>query len=299
MGQPHPSRGRTRVTSVIGNRGPAASVAAGTVFAMRIASVNVNGVRAAAKKGMHDWIAGSGCDVIALQEVRAPLETTAALIGEDWHVVEQACEIKGRAGVAIASRTSLTDVLAGVDALGGTMDEPVHTGRWIEATVASPSGPVRIVSVYMHSGTAGTPKMDDKYAMLDAMTDRLAVLRAEFDRVVVMGDINIAHTENDIKNWKGNLKSAGFLPEERAYQDRWVDAGWVDVHRSLEGAKPGPYTWWSMRGQAFDNDAGWRIDYQYASPQLAAKATAVRVDRQASWDSRWTDHAPLVVDYAL
>ncbi|WP_062463297.1 exodeoxyribonuclease III [Demequina soli] len=266
---------------------------------MRIASVNVNGVRAAAKKGMGDWIAACEPDVICLQEVRAPLETTAALVGEGWHVVEQACEIKGRAGVAIASRTPLLDVVAGVDALGGDMGEPVHTGRWIEAAVDSPSGPVRVVSVYMHSGTAGTPKMDQKYAMLEAMTARLAVLRDEHDRVVVMGDINIAHTENDIKNWKGNLKSAGFLPEERAYLDRWVDAGWVDVHRALEGVKPGPYTWWSQRGQAFDNDSGWRIDYQFASPLLAAKAAAVRVDRQVSWDSRWTDHAPLVVDYAL
>ena len=266
---------------------------------MRIATVNVNGVRAAARKGMGDWLAAADCDVVALQEVRAPLEITAALVGEDWHVVEDVCEIKGRAGVAIASRTPLTDVVAGVDALGGAMDEPVHTGRWIEATVESPSGPVRIVSVYMHSGTAGTPKMDDKYAMLDAMTARLAVLRAEHERVLVMGDINIAHGENDIKNWKGNLKSAGFLPEERAYLDRWVEAGWVDVHRALEGDRQGPYTWWSMRGQAFDNDAGWRIDYHYASPALAAAATAIRVDRQESWDARWTDHAPLVADYSL
>ena len=268
-------------------------------MAMRIASVNVNGVRAAAKKGMGEWLAAAGCDVVCLQEVRAPLEITAALLGEGWHVVEQACEIKGRAGVAIASRTPLDDVLAGVDALGGDMGEPVHTGRWIEATVASPAGPVRVVSVYMHSGEAGTPKMDQKYAMLEAATERLAALREEFDRVVVMGDINIAHTENDIKNWKGNLKSAGFLPEERAYLSAWGESGWVDVHRTLEGPRPGPYTWWSMRGQAFDNDSGWRIDYQFASPTLAAAATAARVDRQASWDSRWTDHAPLVVDYSL
>lgn len=266
---------------------------------MRIASVNVNGVRAAAKKGMGDWLASAGCDVVCLQEVRAPLEITASLLGEGWHVVEQACEIKGRAGVAIASRIAMEDVVAGVDALGGAMGEPVHTGRWIEATVESPSGPVRVVSVYHHSGEAGTPKMDQKYALLDAATSRMAELREEFERVVVMGDVNIAHDERDIKNWKGNLKSAGFLPEERAYLTRWVDAGWVDVHRTLEGDRQGPYTWWSMRGQAFDNDSGWRIDYHFASPALAQAATAVRVDRQASWDSRWTDHAPLVVDYAL
>lgn len=266
---------------------------------MRIVTVNVNGVRAAARKGMHDWLDPSGADVVCLQEVRAPLETTAELVGEGWHVVEDACDIKGRAGVAILSRTPLSDVLARADALGEGMDEPVHTGRWIEATVDSSAGPVRVVSVYMHSGTAGTPKMDDKYAMLESMTARLAALREEYERVVVMGDINIAHTENDIKNWKGNLKSAGFLPEERAYVTQWLEAGWVDVHRTLSGDMPGPYTWWSMRGQAFDNDAGWRIDYQLASPALAEAATGVCVDRQASWDARWTDHAPLVVDYDL
>lgn len=265
---------------------------------MRIATVNVNGVRAAARKGMDGWLASADAQVVALQEVRAPEGMTADLL-EGWHVVEQPCEIKGRAGVAIASREPLTDVLAGVDALGGSMGEPVHTGRWIEGTAASPGGPVRVVSVYMHSGTAGTPKMDDKYAMLDAMTTRLSVLASEYEHVVVMGDINIARDQRDIKNWKGNLKSAGFLPEERAYIERWIDAGWVDVHRTLEGDREGPYTWWSMRGQAFDNDAGWRIDYHLATPALGALAQAVRVDRQESWDSRWTDHAPLVVDYAL
>jgi exodeoxyribonuclease-3 len=158
---------------------------------------------------------------------------------------------------------------------------------------------MRVVSVYVHSGEVGTPKMDDKFAFVDMMTARMAHLTGEFERVVIMGDINTAHTNNDIKNWKGNLKSAGFLPEERAYLDQWCAAGWVDVHRALVGDQPGPYTWWSMRGQAFDNDAGWRIDYQFATATLAAAATDVRVDRQASWDARWTDHAPLVVDYSL
>lgn len=266
---------------------------------MRMASVNVNGVRAAARKGMGEWLAGSGAQVVGLQEVRAPIELTAPLLGEGWDVVEQACEIKGRAGVAIASRTPLTDVLAGADALGAGMDAPVHTGRWIEATVQSPAGPVRIVSTYQHSGTAGTPSMDLKYAMLDASTARMEQLRREYERVVVMGDINIAHTTNDIKNWKGNLKSAGFLPEERAYLDRWLESGWVDVHRVFVGERPGPYTWWSQRGKAFDNDAGWRIDYQLASPALAAAVTNVQVDRATAYDTRWSDHAPLVVDYAL
>ncbi len=266
---------------------------------MRIATVNVNGVRAAVRKGMTDWLESSSLDVVTIQEVRAPAEIVESAFDEGWHVAHQASENKGRAGVGILSRTDLTDVLVGAQALGDGALAATHTGRWVEATVASPSGPVRIVSVYVHSGEAGTPKMDDKYAFLDMMTDRLAVLFAEHERVVVMGDINIAHTTNDIKNWKGNLKSAGFLPEERAYLDRWIEAGWVDVHRDLVGEQPGPYTWWSMRGQAFDNDAGWRIDYHFATPTMREAAGSASVNRAAAWDQRWSDHAPLVVDYRL
>jgi exodeoxyribonuclease-3 len=266
---------------------------------MRIATVNVNGVRAALRKGMTDWLDASSLDVVALQEVRAPDDVVDGAFAGPWQVARQACEIKGRAGVGILSRSELTDVLADAQALGEAAAAPAHTGRWIEATVDSPSGPVRVVSVYMHSGEAGTPKMDHKYEHLELVTARLATLRDTYERVVVMGDINIAHTNDDIKNWKGNLKSAGFLPEERAYLDQWFAAGWVDVHRTLVGQQPGPYTWWSMRGQAFDNDAGWRIDYQLASPSLASAATTASVDRAAAWDQRWSDHAPLVVDYDL
>ncbi|WP_061962838.1 exodeoxyribonuclease III [Demequina aurantiaca] len=266
---------------------------------MRIVSVNVNGVRAALKKGMTEWMDGVEADVICLQEVRAPDEVVTAAFPDTWHVEHQASEQKGRSGVAILSRTELTDVVYGLGVAGAIHSEATHTGRWVEATVQSAAGPVRVVSTYVHSGTAGTPKMDDKYEFLESMTARLAELADEYERVVVMGDINIAHTNNDIKNWKGNLKAAGFLPEERAYLDRWFAAGWVDTHRQVVGDAEGEYTWWSMRGQAFDNNAGWRIDYQLATPTLAAAVTAARVDRQASWDSRWTDHAPLVVDYDL
>lgn len=264
---------------------------------MRIVTVNVNGLRAAMRKGMQEWLDASGADVVCMQEVRAPDEAVAdALPG--WNVAHTACEIKGRAGVLIAARGELSDVRIGADALGEAAAEPVHTGRWVEATVASPAGPVRIVSVYVHSGEVDTPKMDQKYAFLDLMTARMAELQA-LPMAVVMGDINTAHTKLDIKNWRGNLKSAGFLPEERAYLDRWVEAGWRDVHRGLVGEQEGPYTWWSMRGRAFDTDTGWRIDYQFANDALAQRAESVAVHRADSWDTRWSDHAPLVVDYRL
>ncbi|MDO5663031.1 MAG: exodeoxyribonuclease III [Brachybacterium sp.] len=268
-----------------------------------IATVNVNGLRAAARKGMAEWLAQTTADVITLQEVRAPNELVAGLLGEDWSVASEASTLKGRNGVAIAVRTGregvdLSTVRCGLEGLDGD----THTGRWMEADVHGPFGDdglLTVISCYMHSGNTEKPQtMTDKYAFLDVMVERLAALRADGRHVVLTGDINIAHREVDIKNWKGNLKSAGFLPEERAYLDRMFDGDWVDVHRTLAGEGPGPYTWWSQRGKAYDNDSGWRIDYQIADPALAARAASAQVDRAPSYDTRWSDHAPLVITYA-
>jgi exodeoxyribonuclease-3 len=136
--------------------------------------------------------------------------------------------------------------------------------------------------------------------LLGRMLERMAAIRLASDHGVVTGDLNIAHTERDIRNSKGNVGKSGFLPEERALLDRVAgEIGWIDVHRALSGDVDGPYTWWSMRGQAFDNDTGWRIDYQLATPELAAAAVSARVDRAAAWGERWSDHAPLVIDYVL
>ena len=264
---------------------------------VRIATVNVNGVRAALRKGMSEWLAASGADVVCLQEVRAPVDVVTEAFGRDWNVAHDESTIPGRSGVAILSRLPLADIACGLPGLDVPDVSPSHTGRWVEATVDAPGGPVRVVSAYIHSGVAGTPKMDAKYAFLDAMTARLTALADAHDRVLVVGDLNVAHTRNDVKNWKGNLKTAGFLPEERAYVDRWLEAGWVDVHRALEGEREGPYTWWSQRGRAFDTDTGWRLDYHLATPALARAARSAEVHRAASWDSRWSDHAPLVIRY--
>ncbi|MDN6400425.1 MAG: exodeoxyribonuclease III [Brachybacterium sp.] len=268
-----------------------------------LATVNVNGLRAAARKGMGDWLAETSADVITLQEVRAPEELRADVGGEDGRIVGEASQLKGRAGVAIAARTSLE----GID-LGGArrglpgLDADAHTGRWLEADLADPLGDgtaMTVISCYMHSGNTEKPQtMTDKYEFLDVMMERLEMLRTDGRHVVLTGDINIAHTEWDIKNFKGNRKSAGFLPEERAYLDRLTtELGWVDVHRTQHGEGPGPYTWWSQRGKAFDNDSGWRIDYQLATPELAAHAGSAQVDRAPSYDTRWSDHAPLVISY--
>jgi exodeoxyribonuclease-3 len=167
----------------------------------------------------------------------------------------------------------------------------------------------------VHSGEVDTPKQEEKWKFLDAMQKRMSELSTEREFALVLGDLNVGHRELDIKNWKGNVKRAGFLPRERAYFDRilgtagasieCVDGatgtglGWVDVGRAAAGEVPGPYTWWSWRGQAFDTDAGWRIDYHLATPALAALASNYTVDRAAAYDQRWSDHTPVVVDYAL
>lgn len=262
---------------------------------LTIATVNVNGIRAAWRKGMPTWLAERSPDVLLLQEVRAPDEMMADFFDPaQWDLAHQASEFKGRAGVAVASRLPMRAVRIGIGS-----GEPTNTGRWVEADLELPGGgEVTVVSVYIHSGEAGTPKQDEKYAFLEHMTARLAELD-DGRLVVVGGDFNIAHREVDLKNWKGNLKNAGFLPEERAYLDRWFDSGWTDLGRALAGEGPGPYTWWSQRGKAFDTDTGWRIDYQIATAPLAEKAVAAHVDKAPAWDQRWSDHAPLVVDYAL
>jgi exodeoxyribonuclease-3 len=268
---------------------------------LRIATVNVNGLRAAYKKGMAEWLATREVDILTLQEVRAPDAIVRQLIGEGWHILHAEAEAKGRAGVAIASREEL---LVTRDHIGD--DYFATAGRWVEADfrvrdAEGNASQLTVVSAYVHSGEAGTPKQEDKYRFLDVMSTRLPELTKHSDHALVTGDLNVGHTELDIKNWKGNVKRAGFLPEERAYFDRFFgeEIGWKDVHRGLAGNVNGPYTWWSQRGQAFDNDTGWRIDYHLATPALAAAAVSAVVDRAPSWDTRFSDHAPLVVDYRL
>lgn len=261
---------------------------------LTIASVNVNGIRAAFKRGMADWLAERQPDVLLLQEVRAPDEMLRDFFDTGtWDLAHHECMTKGRSGVAIASRLPMSAVRIGLD-----HDVETNSGRWVEADLELPDGgTLTVVSTYVHSGTIGTPSMGEKYAFLDLVSTRMAELRAADALAVVAGDVNIAHQNVDIKNWKGNLKAAGFLPEERAYLDRWFDAGWVDLGRRLGGEGPGPYTWWSWRGKAFDNDSGWRIDYQIATESLAERAQKAEVDRAPSYDRRFSDHAPLVVTY--
>jgi exodeoxyribonuclease-3 len=273
---------------------------------LRIASVNVNGIRAAYRKGMGQWVASRDVDILAIQEVRASTEDIQGLLGSEWNILHDPATAKGRAGVALASRgaASIHRVTLGPDDFDSA-------GRWLEADYDVDGTVVTVVSTYVHSGEADTPKQVEKYKFLDAMLERLPELRAHNPLSAVMGDLNVGHRTLDIKNWKGNVKRAGFLPEERAYFDKFFGAeddpayndgaglGWIDIGRKHAGDVDGPYTWWSWRGQAFDNDTGWRIDYQAATPELAAKVVDYTVDRADAYDTRWSDHAPVVVDYKL
>jgi exodeoxyribonuclease-3 len=272
---------------------------------LTIASVNVNGIRAAHRRGMPAWLAERRPDIVCLQEVRATDAVLCETLGDGWALAHSEPTIDGhagRAGVAVASRLPIT-------AVRDDVGDPrfAGAGRWVEADVdthsgrdGSPSVPLTVVSVYVHTGEADTPKQEEKYAFRAAIEARMAQLRSDGRHVLVCGDVNIAHREADLKNWKGNLKKSGFLPDERAVLDRWFgELGWVDVTRSLAGEGPGPNSWWSWRGRAFDNDTGWRIDYQLASPGLAERAVKAVIDRAPSYAERWSDHAPVVVDYDL
>ncbi|WP_022873228.1 exodeoxyribonuclease III [Nesterenkonia alba] len=274
----------------------------------RIGTVNVNGIRAAHRKGMGEWLADRELDILTLQEVRADGATVTKIIrqmseaaGEQdpesaWYLHEHEAADKGRAGVAIISRKPPVATRAGIGE-----GHPEDDGRWLEADFELGDGSIlTVVSVYVHSGEVGTVRQEHKMRFLQYMLEYLPQLAKRSDHVLVTGDLNVGHTELDIKNWKGNRKNSGFLPEERAYFDRYFgEAGYVDVARSLAGEVEGPYTWWSYRGKAFDNDTGWRIDYHMATPQLAELASNAKVDRAADYSLRWSDHAPLVIDYHL
>jgi len=262
---------------------------------LSISSVNVNGVRAASRKGLLEWLSATTVDVVCLQETRAADEQLRLALAEaldgGWHVESAEPSAKGRNGVAILTRTRPSAVRIGFGA-----PEFEHCGRYIEVDLRTPTGAVTVASLYLPSGEVNTARQGEKERFMAAFRPHLRQLA---DRhAVVCGDWNIAHTENDLKNWKTNHRSSGFLPHER----EWITAlltelGWVDVVRTLHPEVAGPYTWWSYRGRAFDNDAGWRIDYHLATGELASTASWAHVERASEHALRWSDHAPVTVGY--
>ncbi|MFE0645547.1 exodeoxyribonuclease III [Streptomyces sp. NPDC058877] len=266
---------------------------------LTVTTANVNGLRAAAKKGFVEWLAGTSADAVCLQEVRAeeaqlPPEVRAP---EGWSTVHAPAAAKGRAGVSLYTRREPDAVRVGF----GSTEFDV-SGRYVEVDLPG----VTVASLYLPSGEVGTERQDEKHRFMDEFLPYLKELRARAAaggrEVVVCGDWNIAHQEADLKNWKANRKNAGFLPEEREWLSRVLDegdGGYVDVLRALHPEQEGPYSWWSYRGRAFDNDSGWRIDYQMATPGLAAKAVKAHVERAATHGERWSDHAPVTAVYDL
>lgn len=317
-------------------------------MSLTIATINVNGIRAAVKQrsetnlGLIDWLSHTSADIVLLQEVRATdSQATAALapaLDAGWHWLgAENLTAKGRAGVGILSRFPLSDVSVGIGA-----EEFAESGRFISATApASATGldtDVQVASLYLPSGSALSEKQDEKYRFLDAFSDYLAGVGKrgrQGHSAVIGGDWNICHREQDLKNWKTNKKKSGFLPQERAWMDsvfgcwpdeapqdsqvlataqemeagafsdgsRWdapainADPDWFDVTRRLRPDEAGPWSWWTYRGQAFDTDAGWRIDYQAVTAPMLARAVSSVVDKPAAYDLRWTDHAPVIVEY--
>lgn len=302
---------------------------------MRVASFNVNGIRATQRRGFSEWLDRRGCDVVALQEVRCPADMLPEGVFGDYHLTYDQGTINGRNGVAVLTRQPPAAVRAWgagvlVRAPGESHVEPVPhdvawplardlrgfagDGRYVEVDLAD--APLTVASLYLPKGGLpaelqkpggrdepdGGAKYARKMRFLSGFARHLtAARRAAASRgrqYVVMGDFNVAHTRQDLRNWRTNQKSEGFLPEEREWFSSITSPRTlIDVVRHVHPEADGPYSWWSWRGQAFTNDTGWRIDYHLATPALARSATSAVVDREGSYEERLSDHAPVVVDY--
>lgn len=253
---------------------------------MRIITANVNGIRAAARKGFFDWLKLMQADVVCIQETKAQIDQLGDAIyhPEGYSCFYHDAEKKGYSGVALYCRQKPDEVITGL----GHPDFDAE-GRYIEARF----GNLSVISLYMPSGSSKEERQAFKYHCMDYMMPRLEEMKASGRDYIICGDWNIAHKNEDIRNWKGNQKNSGFLPEERAWLDTlFDDVGYVDSFRELDQEEH-EYTWWSNRGQAWTNNVGWRIDYQVLSPSLKGKVLATNIYK----DERFSDHAPLIIDY--
>lgn len=254
----------------------------------RIISANLNGIRSAANKGFFEWLSTQQADFVCVQELKAQIPdlSPAMLQPEGLHGYFHPAEKKGYSGVGIYSRQAADQVIIGL----GHADIDSE-GRYLEVQI----GNLSVISLYLPSGSSSEERQTIKYSVMERFYPHLQQLIASGRDVVICGDWNIAHQNIDLKNWRSNQKNSGFLPEERAWFSQVLnELGWVDVYRQLHpDATEASYTWWSNRGQAWANNVGWRIDYQIATPGLAAKAHTTSVYKE----QRFSDHAPLIIDY--
>ncbi len=258
----------------------------------RLVSLNLNGIRSAATKGFEAWTESVAADCMGVQEIKAQPEhvhgrfdTVAGMRGHFHFAVK-----KGYSGVGLYSRVEPSDVVLGIG-----LPEFDDEGRYVELRYDKPGRRFSLISCYFPSGSSGELRQLAKFRFLAHIGPHLQRLRAERDFILV-GDVNIAHQPIDLKNWRGNLKNSGFTPEERAWMTMALDPGaglgLVDVFRTLN-PHPDQYTWWSSRGQAWAKNVGWRIDYHLATPAIAATARR----EQIYLAQRFSDHAPLLIDY--
>lgn len=254
---------------------------------MRIVSANLNGIRSAANKGFFDWLENSQADIVCIQETKAQEHQLDLLHRpQGWHSYFFDAERPGYSGTAIYSRQKPDSVKTG---LGFELCD--SQGRWIEAQF----GALKVVSLYLPSGSADDAAQARKDLFLEELMPRMKQWRAEGQSIIICGDWNIAHKEIDLKNWKGNLKNSGFLAHERQFLSTLFDeVGYVDAFRVVN-QEADQYTWWSNRGQAYAKNVGWRIDYHIVSADLQDKIRTASIYK----DEKFSDHAPLILDYQL
>ncbi|MFN0314278.1 MAG: exodeoxyribonuclease III [Burkholderiales bacterium] len=253
---------------------------------MRLVSLNLNGIRSAVNKGFLQWLARARADVVCVQELKAQgdnlteeMRCPGAFAGH-FHFAQR----KGYSGVGVYARAKPSEIVEGL----GIADIDAE-GRYIEARFGSLS----IVSFYLPSGSSSEERLAVKFSFMERVYPKLESLARSGREVILCGDWNIAHKEIDLKNWRSNQKNSGFLPEERAWLSNVFDQlGWVDVFRQID-QRPEQYTWWSNRGESWAKNVGWRLDYQIATPGIAAKARKASIYK----DKRFADHAPLIIDY--
>ena len=255
---------------------------------MRIISVNVNGIRAAHRKNFFTWLQKQDADIVCIQETNAQVDqlTDEIIKPKGYFSYFNSAVKKGYSGVAIYSQIEPDKIIGKI----GWKDADIE-GRFIQANF----GQLSVISLYLPSGSSSEERQAIKFDFLERLTPVLKKMRRQKREYIICGDWNIAHKKIDIKNWKGNQKNSGFLPEEREWMSSlFDDIGMVDAFRVVNQQEE-QYTWWSNRGQAWAKNVGWRIDYQVVTPGLKNKIKTASIYK----DERFSDHAPLIVDYSI
>ncbi|WP_455211426.1 exodeoxyribonuclease III [Kaarinaea lacus] len=257
---------------------------------MKIVSVNVNGIRAAEKKGFFHWLRRENPDVVCIQETKAQEDQLHPedFYPENYHCFYFDAQKKGYSGVAVYCKQQPDKIIRG---LGQGFEDMDAEGRYIQADL----GKFSVISLYLPSGTSGEERQQIKYSFMERFEETMRAMRRKRREFVICGDWNIAHKNIDLKNWRSNQKNSGFLPEERVWLDKvFGPMGFVDAFRVVNQEED-QYTWWSNRGQAWAKNVGWRIDYQVVTPGLKDKVKSAAIYK----DERFSDHAPLIMEYDL